>query len=226
MSRILNISIPTKGITDPAFAVALRLLEVPADQFSVTYVAGADVAVARNLLAEKNKDITDYILMIDDDVLPPMNAIVKLMSHNVDIVSGLYFAKQEPHFPQIFKKNKDSERYDCVEDYKRDSLIEVDACGGGLLLIKSDVFKKLTQPYFQYIPKGEETPRKGEDFFFCEKVKEAGFKIFCDTSVICKHIGTKYITAEHWDISLERINEIHKQMGDEKFKEWKKQFYE
>lgn len=239
---ILNLSIPTKGNCDTGFAVALRLLEIPLysedDRYSVTYVSGADVAVARNLLAENNKDIADYIMFFDDDILPPMNTITKLINHKKDIVSGLYFAKQEPHFPQIFKKNykddldkddptaKWTGRYDTIQDYKKDSLIEIDACGAGCLLIKTEVFKRLKLPYFWYIPKSEDKPRKGEDFYFCEKAKEAGYKIFCDTSIMCKHIGTKYITKEHWDTSLDMLKQMEEKMGKEKFKEWKKHFYE
>lgn len=227
MISTLTIAIPTKGITDPAFAVALRLLDIPAEQYSVIYVEGADVAHARNLLAEKAMEVADYIFMVDDDILPPINAIAQLAKHEKDIITGLYFAKQEPHFPQIFLKNEEvANRYDAIQEYKKDSLIEVDSCGGGCLLIKSDVFRKIKKPYFQYIPKGEDHPRKGEDFYFCEKVRDAGIKIFADTSVICKHIGKKYITAEHWNISLEHLKALKEKMGEEKFNEWKKQFHE
>jgi len=234
----LTIAFPSKGICDPAFAVALRLLEIPTDQYSVVYVSGADVAVARNLLADKAKEVADYIFFVDDDVLPPANTITKLLSHKKDIACGLYFAKQEPHFPQIFLKNYEDDlskdeptakwtgRYDSIEKYKRDSLVEIDACGAGCLLIKAEVFKKLKQPYFQYIPRGENNPRKGEDFYFCEKAKDAGYKIFCDTSIICKHIGTKYIGPQHWDASVEMLTEMKKRMGEEKFKQFKKQFHD
>ena len=228
---ILTIAIPTKGVCDTGFAVALRLLDLPLykeeDRYSVVYVSGADVAVARNLLVEKSMGVGDYIMFFDDDVLPPMNAITKLISHDKDIITGLYFAKQQPHFPQIFTKNKEvTERYDSVENYAKDSLIEIDACGAGCLLIKTEVFKKLKKPYFQYIPKGENNPRKGEDFYFCEKAKEAGYKIWCDTSIQCKHIGNYYINANDWEYSLKEIERMRKEMGEEKFKEFKKANYE
>jgi len=227
---IIAIAFPSRGVCDPAFAVALRLLEIPFfsedDRYSVVYSAGADTAVARNLLAEKTKDVADYIFFLDDDTLPPINTITKLLSHEKHIIAGLYFAKQEPHFPQIFLRNEeDPTRYDCIENYKKDSLIEVDTCGAGCLLVKTEVFKNLKKPYFKYEPSGEGIPRKGEDFYFCEKAKEAGYKIFCDTSIICKHIGTKYIGPEHWEISRERLIELKKKMGEKKFKEWRKLTY-
>lgn len=223
----ITIAFPSKGITDPAFTTALRLLEIPADQFSVLYVEGADVAYARNLLVEDAIKVADYIFFVDDDVLPPMNTITKLLAHGKDIVTGLYFSRQEPHFPQIFLKNtEDPTKYDCIQEYEKDKLIEVDSCGAGCMLIKADVFKKLKKPYFWYIPAGEDTPRKGEDFYFCEKAKEAGYKIYADTSIICKHVGRKFVGQDHWNASLEMLKEMKKKMGDEKFYEWRKQFYD
>lgn len=220
---ILTLAFPSRGITDPAFAVALRLLQLPLtkdDRYEVLYVTGADVAVARNTLALDFKG--DYIFFIDDDVLPPFDTITKLIQHNKDIVAGLYFAKQRPHFPQIFLRSKKTKgRYDSVINYPKNELIEVDACGAGCMLIKKEVFEKLKKPYFQYIPRGEKTPRIGEDFYFCEKVKKAGFKIYCDTSIICKHIGTTYIGPEHWEISNDKLKEIEERMGPEKFEEYK-----
>lgn len=220
----LTIAFPSKGICDPAFAIALRLLQIPFEQYQVLYVPGADVSVARNLLAEKA--IGDYIFFVDDDILPPINTIPKLLSHKKDFVSGLYFAKQQPHFPQIFKKSKKAKgRYDTIYDVPKDKLIEVDSCGAGCILLNRDIFKKIKQPFFQYIPATEKTPRKGEDYYFCEKVKKAGFKIYCDTSVICRHIGATRIGPDHWEISKQRIAEMKKQMGEEKFNKFKEQFY-
>lgn len=222
--KIITIAIPSKGITDPAFAVSLKLLALPLekeDKYEVLQVSGADVAVARNVLAKKAKG--DYVFFLDDDVLVPQDTLMKLMSHNVDIVSGLYFSRQEPYFPQIYYKNKkNKDRYDAVFDIP-EGLIQIDACGGGCLLIKKEVFEKLKKPYFQYIPKGEDTLRKGEDLYFCEKAKKAGFKIYCDTSVKCGHIGTKVVGENYWELSKQRLREIEKQLGKEKFEKLKRQ---
>lgn len=220
-----TIAIPSKGITDPAFAIQLRLLDTTGvDKLQAIYVSGADVACARNALTEGA--IGDYILFLDDDTIPPVNVIPKLLSHKKDIVSGLYFSKQEPHFPQIFLENKENKgRFDSIGEYEKDKLIEVDACGAGCLLISKEVFKKLKKPYFQFIPRGEDSPRMGEDFYFCKKAKEAKFKIYCDTSIVCGHLGTKVVTSDHWEMSLGMLKEMRGAMGEEKFNEWKKRFY-
>lgn len=221
---ILTIAFPSKGVCNPAFAHALRLLQIgkPFKSFEVLYVEGADVAVARNKLVAAAKG--DYILFLDDDVLPPPDALTKLLRHKKDFVSGLYFSRQRPHYPQIHMVNKeDPRRCDSVIDYEKDKLIQVEACGGGCMLIKRKVFKKLKRPYFHYIPADEESGiKKSEDYYFCEKVREAGFKIYCDTSIICNHIGVKFIGPEYWEISKQKIDEIEAMMGPKKFEEYKK----
>jgi len=220
--KIVTIAFPSKGVTGPDFAHMLKLLQLPPDcAGEILSVSGADTAVARNTLAEDFRG--DYIFFIDDDVLAPMDTIIKLIAHDKDIVSGLYFARQEPHFPQLFTKNKKSGiRYDSVYDIP-EGLTEVDACGAGCMLIKKEVFQVIKKPYFQFIPKGEDTPRKGEDFFFCEKIKKEGIKIYADPSVVCQHMATRYIGPQHWDISKQRIEELKTKLGPKKFEEFKKQ---
>ena len=64
---IITLAFPSKGVCDPAFAVALRDLELPEGcGYAVVYSAGADTAVSRNLLAEKARDVGDYIFFVDD----------------------------------------------------------------------------------------------------------------------------------------------------------------
>ena len=221
--EILTIAFPSKGITNPAFACALRLLNLdPFRIYETIYISGCDTAVSRNKLANAAKG--DYILFLDDDVLPPPNTIGKLYAHKKDFVSGLYFARQRPHYPQIHTISKEDERRcDSVIDYKRDALIEVDATGGGCMLIKKKVFEKLEEPYFHYIPAEGDAPKMGEDFYFCKKVKKAGFKIYCDTSVVCKHIGETFIGPEHWDFHRAKLTEIEKMMGPKGFEKYKQQ---
>lgn len=221
----ISIVFPSRGICNPAFAHSLANL-VPYiggifDQYEILYVSGVDVALSRNRLMENAKG--DYIFWADDDVLLPADVIPRLFRHDKDFVSGLYFSRRAPHFPQIHKVNKKNKnRYDSIIDYKKDSLIEVDAVGGGCMLIKREVFDKLKKPYFQYTPAGEKTLKKGEDYFFCDKVREAGMKIYCDTSVIGLHIGEMFVGKEHWDIYHKKLKKLEKDMGSKKFKEWKK----
>ena len=66
---------------------------------------------------------------------------------------------------------------------KREDLIECDGVGGGCLLIHRRVFDAIEKPYFKCNP----DTFIGEDFYFCRKVREAGFKIYLDPSILCGH---------------------------------------
>ena len=222
--EMLTIVYPSKGICSPAFAHALRTLEIPKEfkKYEVLYISGADVAIARNNLAEAARG--EYIFWVDDDVLPPPDTIKKLYAHDKDIVSGLYFSRQPPHYPQIHMfDDKDCRFASSVVDYERNALIEIDACGAGCMLIKRKVFDKIKKPYFNYVPATETEPKMGEDYYFCKKVKEAGMKVYCDTSVICKHIGEMFIGPQYWEINRAKLHQIESQLGPEQFEKYKKQ---
>lgn len=218
--KSITIAYPSRGLVPSEWAINLRYLEVPEGWgLECLDTIGCFIDSMRNSLVEASKG--DYILFLDDDVCPPLGVISQLLKHKKDIVTGLYFAKQRPHFPQIFKRTKE-DRYDTIADYPENKLIEIDACGVGCLLVKKSVFEKLNKPYFKYVIEEEGRPRKGEDYYFCENIKRNGFKIYCDTSVICTHIGTQYIGPEHWKISLEQLKKLENSMSPEEWEKFKK----
>lgn len=56
------------------------------------------------------------------------------------------------------------------------------------MLIKREVFEKLSVPYFQFVSNENNTEHiRSEDIDFCDRAKEAGFQIFADTDVVCGH---------------------------------------
>ncbi len=126
-----------------------------------------------------------HILFVDSDVLPRTNTLEKLLNLDKDIVTGVYpmttrnglfwsVSREEPFNPLG------------VDDLP-DNPFKVKSCGFGIVLIKINVFEKLEWPYW----KNEFEPgviKKGEDIYFCDKVREAGFDIWCDPKVKCNHI--------------------------------------
>jgi GT2 family glycosyltransferase len=65
----------------------------------------------------------------------------------------------------------------------KDDLVECDGVGGGCLLVHRQVLDAIEPPWFEY-NKGTFV---GEDFYFCRKAQEAGFKIYADPSVLVGH---------------------------------------
>lgn len=176
-----------------------------------TYPGGLDIRLgtdfsavkARNdLVIQFLKSDCEYLFFVDLDIGLPRDGLRQLVEDDVPIVGGLYFERIPPHNPMIFEKGEFTERehrYLFKRNYP-EGLTEVDATGAGALLVKKEVFKNLTPPYF-YQPE----IAVSEDFFFCERAKERGYKVYVDTSVKCTHY-TEMI-----------VNEQVKRFYDERF---------
>ena len=152
------------------------------------------LCTARNNIAEaflKNTD-ADYLLFLDQDMLIPMNLIELLKEHNKGIVSALYYGKNEtPQLPTFMVK-KDGE-YKRVEKFPKNSLIKVDAIGLGACLIKREVMEKISEtlgdePFFKFSYPSR-LKEIGEDIYFCELAKKAGYEIYVDTRFAVGHVG-------------------------------------
>ncbi len=125
-----------------------------------------------------------HILFIDSDVLPRPNTLDRLLDLDKDIVTGVY--------PMTTKRSitwsvaRDDDFTIEIDDLPRNPF-KVKYCGFGCVLVKFKVFEKLEWPYW----KNEFKPgqiTKGEDIYFCDKAREAGFDIWCEPKVKCSHI--------------------------------------
>jgi len=216
----LFVAIATRGAVD--FEWALRLTELMRN--APPYVISANQAPAvdwaRNVLVEQfltSFPTCEYLLFLDTYVIPPPDAIPKLMSKNVPVISGLYrwrnvgFASAE-HWPVIggkFVTEKEGEREQLkvapLLTWNPGDVVQVDAVGLGCCLIHRRVFEALTPPWFAYTMRYkyfketdvyEREDWVGEDWYFFKKVKTAGFPVFLDTTVLCSHQVLADITGD------------------------------
>lgn len=150
------------------------------------------VDFARNVIAKHFlKSRATHLLFIDSDMLLPQGILERLLAHNKDVVSALYFGRTLP-WPmfQVKKGNK----LVVLERFPKNTLFKADSVGLGACLVKRKVIEKVNEslgenePMFKFTYRGK-APIVGEDTNFCEKVREAGFKIFVDTGLEVKHFG-------------------------------------
>lgn len=148
---------------------------------------GQDPAQARNQMAaaflEKG---CEAVLFIDCDMLFPPSGLDRLFAHDLDIVAADYRKRAAPY-------GKVGWPLDGVTD-PEGGLVERTALGLGFMLIRRRVFEKVPRPWFARIYSGETEANRGvmtEDYFFCLKAREAGFKVWCDLDVTKEtmHIG-------------------------------------
>ena len=105
MKKLL-IGIPTSEFARAAvFYDWMDLLQKPVGvEIIHTRAHGQSPARNRNLIIQQAIDTAcDYIFFVDDDCLLPPDTLVKLLTHDVDCVTGLYSMRNYPHRPIIFR---------------------------------------------------------------------------------------------------------------------------
>jgi len=178
----------TRESTTTAWAFGFRNLYIPG---TYTGLSGMPFDHARNTGCLKTLELGfDYCFFLDDDIIPPSDTIVRLMNHNLPIVSGMYYRRSSPICPVMMRNVPGGKQW--ISEFKTPDLMEVDYVGAGCLLIHSSVLKAVPQPWFDWRCDRYDLPeleRMSEDFAFCENAKKHGFKTFVDTSIQCKHAG-------------------------------------
>lgn len=180
--------------TTVAWGIGLKGLHIPG---GIQPITGLPFDHARNSLAMGTLDSgATWCMMLDSDVIPQRDAILKLMAHRQPIVSGMYFRRSPPVGVPVCQRP-----LGCwVTKYPRNKLFEVDVVGSGCLLIHRDVFQKLPpvrpdlgRHWFSWqVDQKDLNPPGGptsEDFVFCAWARAHGYKILVDPQVRCKHAG-------------------------------------
>lgn len=180
--------------TSMAWAFGFRKLQ-PADM-RVVAIAGRPYDQARNMICQATLDLgADFCFMLDSDVIPPPDAIPRLMNRNVPVISGVYHRRSPPHGLPVMQKNGQF-----MQNYPADAIIEVDTVGAGCLLIRRDLLEamppqdpQLGKHWFSWkvdrqhlLPPGE---GMSEDFTFNLACRKMGVKTLVDTSIQCEHVG-------------------------------------
>lgn len=149
----------------------------------------------------------DRVLMVDNDIELPHDALRNLLEHDQLIVMGWYlnrYSRGEEKYTCLFKRLFDWQMFTADElKEKRDSgeyLIRVKGGGLGCALIKPDLFRVLPFPWFEWTDLERERmdvesvyeckdafQSGGEDINFCNLVRDSGMIIYCDTRVACGH---------------------------------------
>lgn len=128
------------------------------------------------------RDGATHLMCIEDDTFPPLDAIERLLEHDKDIVCGWY-PKRQPGkrvgVPIVLKNGK-RQTLDNPDDYT--DLVELYTVPMGCTLIKMDVFRNIEMPWFVT------TGQLSQDSFFSQKARDAGYQLWCDTSIRCDHI--------------------------------------
>jgi hypothetical protein len=171
----------------------VNLLQKPANTFQL-FSHDRSPAHGRNLIinAALENDCT-HILFMDDDMVPKPDALLRLLAHDVDSISGLYLSRAYPHQPLIFDDLDEEGR--AIFSYLEDDLTglkPIAAAGLGFYLVKTDVLRAMPKPWFRL---GElDSEQWCDDIGYFYRLRQLGVESYCDLDVQVGHIGTFVIT--------------------------------
>jgi glycosyltransferase involved in cell wall biosynthesis len=129
----------------------------------------------------------DFCFFIDDDQILAPDAVLKLMAHDVDIVTCNLLTKEFPWQPYLFERIKDYREVFplALNELPQTGLVPVDACGLGGVLVKTSVFMTKGWP-FPWLNVDEVYIT--DDLKFCAMAKQLGYTIHADLHVVSRHI--------------------------------------
>ena len=192
----INIAIPSRNLVgrDLCGGLATALWKMQQDRrYAVTVKiwSGFGVDVVRNRIAAHflNTD-AEFLLMIDDDMIPPED-LLGMTAYDCDIVGGLYYAWENRTGPFVAAYSRNGDQYvrPAIGEIENTGLHEMALVGGGCIMFHRRTLETLSAPWFCF-----ETDATGqnilmpEDFHICREAGRHGLKVFLDSDRICGHI--------------------------------------
>lgn len=153
--------------------------------------------------AALSQDCT-HLFIVEDDSVFARDTVRRLLAHEKPVVAGLCRQRSAPFRAYVYKGlNADGLGWYQLQPSDR-GLIRCDATGMGGILINTDVFAKLSRPYFSYYYEGEK--EWGQDIVFGKSLMDAGIEVYCDLDVMIGHVtqcvvGTERV-ADGWNVTL------------------------
>lgn len=145
------------------------------------------VDAARNEIVEHflSKPEYEFLFMIDADMYGS-EELLDMCKLDVDIVAALMFMwKNGEVIPLVLKQVEDG--YKAFQEFRMNSMIEVDATGTGAMMIKRHVLEAMKPPYFKYTYTDAGLLELGQDYYFCAKARAAGHIINVHTGFVSHH---------------------------------------
>jgi hypothetical protein len=186
----IAITIPTnRGFKAKTVEALCNLVYYSVEKYDLVFIMpteGFNTAENRNLcVAKALKAGADYILFSDDDMIYPPDLLETLLERNKDIIGVLYSVR---HLPRAFVIEYGDIITSDSQAIKQSDPFECNAIGTGFLLVKADVFRHIQQPHFGYKWNNNGSVKMSTDWFMLEKARDAGYKVWCEPTVI-NHLG-------------------------------------
>ena len=203
--------VPANGPVEKECEHALR--ELSKRGYEVRQVGGyAAIDAARNEMSSTAlRDGFDETIWIDSDIGFDPDDVDRVRNHQLPLCCGIYPKKGLREIACHVMPGTQ-----CVDFGENGGLLEILYAGTGFLHVRREVYDSIREelslpacnehfgpavyPYFQPMTVGH--PRSGgswylgEDYAFCERARQCGYKIMADTTIRLTHIGRYGFTWE------------------------------
>jgi GT2 family glycosyltransferase len=217
----LLIGIPTNGQPTRPFLDALRDLELPSMVSEAERVvwSGNFVPAQREMIArEALRRDCDVLVMIDDDMVPPRDTLVQLLTAleadpRAAVVGALYYSRDGARPMVVSRWNSTGTTSAAIPPFRSGATAPVDAVGFGCVAIRTAVLRDLDAPYFGthiYVDPTLQLVRQcDEDYLFCERARRAGWNVHVHAGARTPHYdrATETFAPAQWE-SDEETNRL------------------
>lgn len=202
------VAVPTFENIYPDTFKSIYDLDKTGHEVLFEFVRGYDCATARNRIAQKSLDMSaDYVLMVDNDVVLPNDALRNLLDHPKKVCLGFYPHRgndnlysgrtcvcrlTDPNGKAYFNYPLESEyTAEELKVFRDQNIHKVQIHGGGMgcAFINTEVFRRIKYPWYDWINyKDDHRGMLSEDLYFCVQCRKNGILIYTDTRVSCGHL--------------------------------------
>ena len=195
MARILAITPTFDGRMGPETFKSIWNLDRCGHEVMFDYIRGYTVADARHAMVARARELAaDYLLMVDSDVILPIDALANLLECDAHVNLGYYAHRgSDGRLTNLCVLGGGfRHQYTAADMHAKrasgDPLLIVKGGGLGCALVKMEVFDLISYPFFRWYvyPDGHGT--LSEDLFFALKCEKAGIPIVADARVECGHV--------------------------------------
>lgn len=161
------------------------------------------ITMARNALVHEflKTDCTE-LLFIDSDVIVNPDAILRLMANSSgkDITAGSYprRAKDKKFFADLYFDENGEIEFD-------GPMMRVERVGTGFMMIQRHVIEKMIADNPEWLYENKDGGQMaavfdfgirdgkyvGEDYLFCDRARQSGFKVYIDVEISLPHVGSE-----------------------------------
>lgn len=187
------LAIPCNGLIriETHLSVVGILANTPHDFYSA-YRTSCYVPENRWQLAQTAiRERCDKLFFVDADMNIEPHALNKLLALNKPFVGAAYNMRGAlPRMSNVKGRDVDGKLKSLDPETMPKEPFIADGVPTGCMLIDVPTLQRVPQPWFNMTLKEDGSLDRGEDIWFCEQVKRAGFDFWCDPTIVIGHIGT------------------------------------